>query len=105
VSVGERAASVAETGDVDTGRCTDVVAATSALPPLIPATPNQATARARFTGADGTAVDGASADDACVYAVESQAADDPGFDTEPLPFDLPDAITVGPPKGCSTVRR
>ncbi|HKE73883.1 MAG TPA: hypothetical protein VKB57_09735 [Acidimicrobiales bacterium] len=99
VWVGECAASVADTGDVDTGPCTDVVSATAGFPPLIPPTPIQATAHETFTGADGTAVDCTSAPDACVYAVESQAADDPGFATAPLPFDLPDVITVAPTEG------
>jgi hypothetical protein len=99
VWVGECAASVAATGDVDTGPCTDVVSATAGLPPLLPPAPIHATARAKFTGADGTAVDCTSAPDACVYAVESQSADNPGFATAPLPFDLPDVITVAPTEG------
>lgn len=97
--VGECAASVVDTGDVDTGPCTDVVAAQGSIPPLIPATQVQATARAMFTGADGTAVDCTAAPDACVYAVESQAADDTSFATAPLPFDLPDVVTVAPTEG------
>jgi hypothetical protein len=90
---------VVVTGDVDTGPCTDVVAATSGIPPLIPPTEIHATARQRFTGADGSAVDCTAALDACVYAVESQATDDPGFATTPLRFDLPDVVTVAPTEG------
>jgi len=96
--VGQCAASVAETGDVDTGPCTEVQAATGTVFGS-EQVEVRATARLRFTGADGTEVDCSVSADACVYAVESQAAENTSFATTPIAFPDRTIVTVSPVEG------
>ena len=96
--VGQCAASVAETGDVDTGPCSEVQAATGTVFGS-EQVEVRATARLRFTGADGTEVDCSVSADACVYAVESQAAENTSFATTPIAFPDRTIVTVSPVEG------
>jgi hypothetical protein len=92
--VGQCAASVAETGDVDTGPCTEVQAAAGTVFGS-EQVEVRATARLRFTGADGTEVDCSVSADACVYAVESHTS----FATTPIAFPDRTIVTVSPVEG------
>jgi hypothetical protein len=96
--VGQCAASVVETGDVDTGPCSEVQAATGTVH-RFEQVEVRATARLRFTGVDGTEVDCSVSTDACVYAVESQAPEDPSFATTPIVFLDHVIVTVSPVEG------